>query len=209
MGMRLGLGVLVLLGTGAAAAEEARPNPSFYLVNRSAVAINRVYATPTGTPNWGSDRLDGAIPPGRNAPIRLPADGNCTYDLRIVYAGGRSEEKRGLDLCKADNVSFPDGRTNAGPAETRRSQVRSMDNPSFLLTNRGHSVLSELYLSPTGDDSWGENRLGDATLRVGSSKTIRLPSGECLYDLRVVFTNGEANERRRVNLCDLIELRVP
>ena len=43
----------------------------------------------------------------------------------------------------------------------------------------------------------------------GGSKTIRLPPGECIYDLRVVFANGEANEKRRLNLCNLTDLRVP
>lgn len=209
MAMQPGLGTLLLLGTGVALAQGESPNPSFYLVNRSQVAISRVYATPAGMPNWGLDRLTGPVAPGFNVAIRLPADGNCIYDLRIVYVGGRSEERRGLNVCEADNVSFPDGRTNTGPMGAGRNAARSAANPSFLLVNRGRSTLNELYLSPAGDDSWGQDRLGDDTVRAGTSRTIRVASGDCLYDLRAVFANGEANERRRVNLCDLIELRVP
>ena len=205
---RLWIAVLMLLAAGPmidpASAQEA-PNPSFYLVNRSAVAISRVYASPEGMPNWGTDRLGpGAIGPGRNAAIRLPTDGGCVYDIRVVYAGGRSDERRGVNTCEIDNISFPQGRTVAA-TKAPRPEV----NPSFLLVNRSRAVLNELYLSPSGDDSWGEDRLGDATLAGGATKTIRLPQGECVYDIRVVFANGEASEKRRLNLCDITDLRVP
>jgi hypothetical protein len=203
MGMRLWIAGL-LFAAGPALADEV-PNPSFYLVNRSASAISRVFATPAGMPNWGNDRLTGrAIGPGQNAAIRLPADGNCVYDIRVVYANGRSDERRGLNTCEVDNLSFPQG---SAVASARPSQPDA--DPSFLLTNRSHAVLNELYLSPTGDDSWGEDRLGDGTIAGGGTRTIRLPAGECLYDVRVVFANGEANEKRRLNLCQITNLRVP
>ena len=194
---------LTCLGAIPARAQDA-PNPSFYLVNRSTSPISRVFASPAGKPNWGANRLGGAVAAGGNAAIRLPADGECDYDLRVVFADGRSEERRNLNTCAIDNISFPQGRiVSATPA------APSAANPSFLLTNRSRAVLSELYLSPSGDDSWGEDRLGETTIMGGGSKTIRLPPGECIYDLRVVFANGEANEKRRLNLCNLTDLRVP
>ena len=202
----LGAAFLVV-AAGPAVAQEA-PNPSFYLVNRAASSIDRLYASPAGNQNWGTDRLGGVVAAGANAPIRLPADGQCVYDLRVVYANGRSDERRGVNTCEIDNISFPGGRTVESSREGARSS-RSAANPSFLLVNRSRQVMSELYLSPSGDDSWGDDRLGDGTLAGGASKTMRLPPGECLYDLRVVFANGDANERRRLNLCDLTSLRVP
>ena len=204
MATRLWMAALLPFAAGSALADEA-PNPSFYLVNRSGTAISRVYATPAGMPNWGSDRLSGrAIPAGQNAAIRLPADGSCVYDVRVVYATGRSDERRGLNTCELDNLTFPQGSTAASARP-----IRPEENPSFLLTNRSRAVLNELYLSPTGDDSWGEDRLGDGTIAGGGTRTIRLPPGECLYDMRVVFANGEANEKRRLNLCQITDLRVP
>jgi hypothetical protein len=209
--MRLWIAAL-LLAAGPALADEV-PNPSFYLVNRSASAISRVYATPAGMPNWGSDRLNGrAVPAGQNAAIRLPADGNCVYDLRVVYATGRADERRGLNTCQVDNITFPQGTVVASPpygGATAPARPSQAEDPSFILINRSRAVLNELYLSPTGDDSWGEDRLGDSTILGGGSRTIRLPPGECLYDIRVVFANGEANEKRRLNLCQITNLRVP
>ena len=201
--MRLLIAAL-LFAAGPALADDA-PNPSFYLINRSTSAISKVFATPAGMANWGTDRLTGRpIPVGQNAPIRLPADGNCVYDVRVVYANGRSDERRGLNTCEVDNITFPQGSAVASARPSRPDE-----DPSFLLINRSRAVLNELYLSPTGDDSWGEDRLGDGTIPGGGSRTIRLPPGECLYDVRVVFANGEANEKRRLNLCQITNLRVP
>lgn len=185
---------------GAAVAQEAA-NPSFYLVNRSGGAISRVFATPSGQSNWGQNRLTANIPAGGNAAIRLPADGQCVYDIRVTYANGRNEDRRGLNTCEVDNLSFPANREAARPIPA--------EDPSFVLINRGKSPVNELYLSVTDDDSWGQDRLGDENVPRGASKVIRLPPGECVYDVRVVFANGEANEKRRLNLCQISNLRVP
>ncbi|MBV8912718.1 MAG: hypothetical protein JOZ05_06730 [Acetobacteraceae bacterium] len=197
--------LLALAIVGPAAAQQAQqaPNPSFNLVNRGNSAINEVYATSAGMATWGRNRLtEGAIRPGQSYPIRLPADGNCIYDIRVVYANGQADERRALNTCNVDNVTFPSGGRPANAAS-------NANDPSFRLVNRSRSKVNEVYASVTGDDSWGEDRLGDDTVAPGATKVIRLPSGDCLYDIRVVFANGEATEKRQVNLCNITDLRVP
>lgn len=193
---------LAVLAAGSAAAQQ---NPSFYLINRSQAAIREVYASAAGNASWGTDRLgNNSIPSGQSYPIRLPADGNCVYDVKVVYANGQTDERRNLNTCNVDNVSFPTGRGGSGnPAQ------QTTNDPSFRLVNRGGSEVNEVYASLSGNESWGRDRLGDDTVPAGSSTIIRLPSGQCLYDVRVVFANGEATERRRVNLCTITDLRVP
>ena len=184
-------------------AADSPPNPSFYLVNRGSSAINRVYVSPAGVPDWGSNKLGGgAIAPGDNVAIRLAADGTCTYDIRIVYASGVSDERRDVDTCAVDNLVFPRGATTVRTA-------RRVEIPSFLLVNRSRRAMNELYLSPSGNDSWGEDRLGDGILAAGATRTIRLPAGDCLYDYRVVFASGDASEKRHVNLCQIVDLKLP
>ncbi len=58
-------------------------------------------------------------------------------------------------------------------------------------------------------DSWGQDRLGDGTVPAGATRVIRLPTGSCIYDVRVVFANREAIEKRRLNLCTITNLTVP
>ena len=52
---------------------------------------------------------------------------------------------------------------------------------------------------------------GWATTRcaAGATRVIRLPTGQCIYDVRVVFANKEAIEKRRLNLCTITNLTVP
>ncbi len=180
-------------------------NPSVNLVNRSQQAINELYATPAGVDRWGTDRLARfLLPAGQAFPLRLPPDGNCIYDIRVVYADGKPEERRAVNVCQVDQVVFPGGRAGTAPPAPAGA-----DDPSFRLINRGRSELDEVYVSPTGDDDWGRDRLGDDVIAAGATRIIRMPRGSCSYDVRVVFADGKAVERRRLNLCTITDLRVP
>ena len=64
------------------------------------------------------------------------------------------------------------------------------------------------FLTQTG--SWGRNRLESGPLAPTSAQLFRLPrGGECLYDLRVVFADRRALERKGANLCRITDLPVP
>ena len=189
----------------------AQDNPSFNVVNRTGAPIKEVFASPAGVANWGRNRLAAAaVPPGANAPIRLPADGNCIYDVRVVYANGQSDERRGVNTCGLDNLIFPGtAETATPPARSGRGQQAVADDPSFRLVNRSRSEVNEVYASLTGDDDWGVDQLGEGTIAPGATRVIRLPSGPCTWDVRIVWANGEAAEKRRLNLCTITDLRVP
>jgi hypothetical protein len=83
------------------------------------------------------------------------------------------------------------------------------NDPSFRLTNNSSGKINEIYVSSSGVNSWGPDRLGDRALNSGGSYTIRLPNGQCVNDIRVVYGSGEATERRRVNTCSLSDLVFP
>ena len=51
--------------------------------------------------------------------------------------------------------------------------------------------------------------LGDRTLASGATYVLRLPAGQCVNDIRVVYDNGQASERRRVNTCSITDLVFP
>ena len=207
---RFGIAVLTAGSIAATAAAQA-PNPSFNVVNRASSAINQVFATPVGMTTWGRDRIgDRPIPPGQTGPVRLPADGNCVYDIRVVYANGQVDERRSLNTCNVDNVIFPSpGGRNGAPGRQQAGRQPATDDPSFRLVNRGRSAINELYASAEGEDNWGEDRLGEDTVAPGAARVVRLPAGQCVYDVRIVYANGEATEKRHLNLCGLNDMRVP
>lgn len=109
--MRLVVVLAVSILPAVAKAQGGNPqggNPSFNLVNRSDQAINELYATPTGVGRWGQDRLARSLlPAGQTFPVRLPQGTNCFYDIRVIYADGRSAERRRANVCAVAQVVFP------------------------------------------------------------------------------------------------------
>lgn len=216
----LGALALCLFGLSAAPALAQQGDPSFNLVNRSGRLIFEVYASLATDQDWGRDRLgDNALPNGRSFTLRLP-QGPCVWDLRVVYerANGPAEEKRNINLCTVTEVVF-DGRQMAQtPAPQPRQQPAPQQrgvpagptgNPSFNLVNQSRVTVMEAYVSLSTEQEWGPDRLGNDVVQPGRNFAIRLPEGPCLHDVRFVYENGQADERRGVNLCDVTNLILP
>lgn len=85
----------------------------------------------------------------------------------------------------------------AGPAAGQQN------NPSFNLVNRAQAPINEVYATAQGMDTWGKDLLTDTTVSPGASFAVRLPLGQCTYDLRVVYGNGRAEEKRGLNTCNV------
>lgn len=197
----------VSLPAGQALAQRDQDG-SFNLTNRSNRTIERLYASPTDTSDWGDNRLQGRAPlaNGGNLPVRMPPEGGCRTDLRIAFSGGVVEERRDIDTCTdRDVVIGTPERTGARRAQRQGGKAA---NPSFSLRNEADEDVRELYASPTSADDWGRDQLGDDTLGAHGRRTIRLPAGECQYDLRIVWEDGRSEERRDVNLCESGEISV-
>jgi hypothetical protein len=186
--LRASLCFLLLL-PGAALAQPAAPNPSFNLVNRGSTAIKEFFATPAGRPNWGLDRLNGkGLAAGGKAAVRLPADGNCIYDLRAVFADGRSEDNRGKNVCQVEDIGV--GEASPGAAK------------SFRLLNRGTAPITSIALRPQGSDKSRNNDLGGIPIPPGGERRFELPpGGQCVYDLRAIFAGGKRRILRDLDLC--------
>ncbi len=87
--------------------QQAQNDPSFRVVNRGRTEIDEVYASPAGAASWGRDQLgEDTIEAGSYRVIRLPA-GRCVYDVRIVFDGGRTTEKRRINLCAITDLPVP------------------------------------------------------------------------------------------------------
>jgi hypothetical protein len=74
---------------------------------------------------------------------------------------------------------------------------------SFRLNNRTGVTVNEIYVSSSNDNSWGRDLLGANVLAPGNSLMVR--PGQCINDIRVVFANGQAHERRRVDTCQITD----
>ena len=97
-------------------AQAQSKNPSFNLVNKARRRSREVYATHAGHGELGR-RAGLPARPSNPAPafaVRLREDGNCIYDIRVVFTDGKTEDRKRLDTCKLDDVVCRRERRGAG-----------------------------------------------------------------------------------------------
>ena len=71
----------------------------------------------------------------------------------------------------------------------------------IVLANRHLAPVEAVYLSPVSESDWGQERLGGTPLPTGGDTTVEMQGG-CEADLRILFPNGGAEERRGVDVCE-------
>ena len=76
------------------------------------------------------------------------------------------------------------------------------DGHRLVIVNHTKADLLELYTSPIEAKSWGADQLGSLRIAAGGRVTVNLrnPEGACVYDLMLVFADGE-KVRRREDVC--------
>ena len=179
----------------------AQSDPTVYVVNRSSLVINNIYVSAANSETWGRDWLgDKVLSPGERIRVAPPRGGECVFDVRVVYANDQEEERRRLNLCSMDEVVFngpgsSNGRGNAAPA----------NNADFEVVNRTSRTIMEIYVSPQTSDNWGDDKL-PSTLAPGAKFMVRLPRGECTYDVRVVYDDRSTEDKREQDLCAISEM---
>jgi hypothetical protein len=186
------LGPLLLLALCWAG--EAAAQNRFNLVNGSGETIEQVYVSPSRVNNWGSDVLGTAVlPPGRSQWI-VPQLSDCLLDIRVVFTGGREETRWRVNACQLNRIVWGSGGGGGGGG----------GDPSFRFVNRSSATVNELYVSLSTDQNWGADRLGQNVLPPGRNVWVALPSGRtCTVDIRAVYADGRAVERRRVETCSI------
>ncbi|WP_431283119.1 hypothetical protein ACQW02_27600 [Humitalea sp. 24SJ18S-53] len=164
------------------------PRREVEVANDSPTSIQRVFAAPPGAARPGPDRLGAAtLGPGESFRMTIRAR-ECVIELRAEYEGGGAETLPAVDVCTTRQIAFD------GSSLPRRAEQ------SVTLVNRHGAPFQEAYAAAADSDDWGPNRLDSAALDIGQRRLITLVAG-CELDLRVVFPNGGAEERRAVDAC--------
>ena len=91
----------------------------------------------------------------------------------------------------------------AGGAPGAAVQGQAQQNFT-VVNNTGHTVMT-LNVSPSNEDSWGPDILGADVIANGASATVTFERGQsqCLWDIRVTYDDGDSNDMRGVNLCEI------
>ncbi len=180
---------------------DAAAQNRFWLVNNSGQTIEQVYVSSARESSWGGDILGRSVLPAGNRIRVEPRFRDCVLDIRVVYSGGRADERRNLNACNINTVAFGGGSYRGG---STGANVRSGGggDPSFSFVNNGRSTIRELYVSSSRQSTWGSDRLGQYVLQPGQNTWVALPgSGGCHVDVRVVYNNGQSREMRNVETC--------
>jgi len=184
---------------GARAADSA-PIPSgpaaereIAITNKSKQPINEVYVSPANSDDWGDDRLgDDTVDPGDTTHVKLGRTRECAFDVHIVYEDGSREENLNVNVCRTRQLAF-DGSTAVAPPPREEHAV--------VIVNASARPIQMVFISPAESNDWGDDRLADDSISVGASKSVTY-RGDCAADLRIVFDNRSAEERKGLNMCD-------
>jgi hypothetical protein len=96
--------------------------------------IRELYLTPVSDTHWGDDRLGSETMPRRfRLELRLPDEGGCRWDLRMVYEGGQSIERRDQDLCATPEMTV--GRAG-------RPGTVASTGTGFYISSTGHVLTN-------------------------------------------------------------------
>lgn len=82
-----------------------------------------------------------------------------------------------------------------GEAQALDRRVQVVNNTSF--------TIMRFQASNKGSESWEEDILGVRILSPGDTIIMNIDdgSGYCVYDFRATFDDGDAVERRGINVC--------
>ena len=193
--------IVIALGSPAFAQTPARHHSpgtrvhDIIIANQSPLGIVELHVSPEGSSEWGADRLDGRrIAPGRSLHIPLGRERACTWDVAATYDDDSTEEIRGVDICHGQTAALDGANATPSPAEPRG------EPHSVVLVNRSTRPISQVFVSPTAAQGWGENQLAADSVAPGTGITVTY-RGTCAADIRVVFDNAAAEERPGIDVC--------
>ena len=105
-----------------------------------------------------------------------------------------------MNLCKTHAITF-DGKTATVPPDAL--------GPAHTVTvvDKTPMPIQQLFISPQDAAQWGDDLLSTAAMSVNEQRKLTF-HGPCSADIRAVFANRAAEERRGVDLCAMTTLRI-
>ncbi len=83
------------------------------------------------------------------------------------------------------------------PSSTEAQQRRA----SITVRNNSDWTIRNLYVSPSSENAWGPDQLGQEVIESGGSFTLRnIPCDE--YDIKLVDSDGDECVVNQVDLCN-------
>jgi hypothetical protein len=156
------------------------PTATLTLYNNSGQTVWYVFISRSDQATWGDDRLGSdVVPSGSSYVFSVPPG---VYDLKAEDSNHNQ-----IDLRWSVNVSGSYSWSIAPAAAT------------LTLYNNSGQTVWYVYISPSDQATWGDDRLGSDVVASGSSYVFSVPPG--VYDLKAEDSNhNQIDVRWSVNL---------
>jgi hypothetical protein len=114
-----------------------------------------------------------------------------------------------LLVAGCNDAATDDARNKAAPTDA--SATADPAGKNFNLRNESRSVVTQIYVSRTGANRWGENILGQNPIPPGENAQVTFPAspGECVWDMKVRANGDSDAEKKAINLCEIAEVAYP
>ena len=95
--------------------------------------------------------------------------------------------------------------TLAGVIASTLATSALAQNRWVTIVNRTGYTIVEFYSTNVNASSWGNDVLGSRVVRHGGQIDINFDdgSGQCLFDFRAIFNDGDVLEASNVNVCEI------
>lgn len=92
----------------------------------------------------------------------------------------------------------------AAAAVSAAASAQSVFSEVTIYNGSGVAITA-VYAGPSSDPEWGYNTLDVAQVWPGDDLIVTMTNetGECFYDLRYDFEDGDVYEEYEVNICDI------
>jgi hypothetical protein len=180
----------------------AKPAPrELTVVNTSRRPVYQLRVSPSDAEQWGEDRLgESTIPPGGSFRVQLGRSADCQFDVQVIYDNVGQEERRAVNICRTKSISF-DGSTIVLPPDPFATAR------TVAIANRAGRAIHQLFISSPSAEQWGDDLAPSRGIVPGQTGEITYRGG-CTVDLRLVYDNRAAEERRNLDLCKTAGLLV-
>ena len=115
--------------------------PDFFVVNRSQKVIGSLYVSSAAVSSWGADLLPGTLNPGGRFEVKLPRNGQCVYDVRVVYQDQSSDERQKQNVCALNELVFS-GEGRPAPRGGQGGEQATGFGTGFFVSASGHALTN-------------------------------------------------------------------
>jgi hypothetical protein len=85
--------------------------------------------------------------------------------------------------------------------EAALAQPQPETNINLQVENRASTPIQDLYIKKPGAEDWGKDVI-DGSIAAGGTRHLAIGhTGNCHYDVRVIFQDGRSEEMSDIDLC--------